>query len=55
MENPRKPDVDKVREALRQRDEDMPDREEEAPDVADFDEDPTYEPDDPGSKDVNGG
>ena len=56
MENPRKPDIDKVREALRQRDEEMPGREEdEGPDVAEVDDDPAYEPDDPGLKDVKGG
>jgi hypothetical protein len=55
MENPRQPDIDKVREMLRQRDKQVMGREEdEGPDVARLEEDSANDPDDSGLKDVKG-
>lgn len=46
------PDTDAVRQEMGDRDDRI---EEEAPDAEDLDQDPAYNPDDPGMKDIKGG
>jgi hypothetical protein len=56
MENPGRPDIDKVREMLSQRDEQVTGRDEDRrPGVAELDEDPAYNPYDRGSRAIKGG
>ena len=51
------PDVDRVRETLRDEREEVEEAsgEEQGPDAADLDQDPAYDPDDENLKDVKGG
>jgi hypothetical protein len=55
-ERPR-PDEDRVREAMKDRDEndDEPAEETDDPAVENLEEDPAYNPEDPGLKDIKGG
>lgn len=55
-ERPR-PDEDRVREAMKERNEtdDAPPAESDDPAPEDLDDDPAYNPDDPGLKDIKGG
>ncbi len=53
METPRRPDIDRVRETLRERDEQVPGpQEDEDRDVAEREEHPAYSPDDQRRQDI---
>ena len=50
------PDPDRVRETLQEEREEVEEATQpDEPDVSELDEDPAYDPDDPGLKDIKGG